>query len=283
MLIKLQEKDFDRYVSFVYELALDQTRSSYPTYTDGIKTREDFIRRSREAFGRDTEEILLFEQAGRTEGWIHYRCLPEDSYLDLCSFNVRSGMKNALREFLIYVRERFSGYGLYLGFPRLNVEAVSFLQENGFDCIEESFHDVLFFENYNLLPEAPGIVPVTRDNFAEFRKLHDRLEGPVYWNSDRLLDKLEDWNIYLCCQKGEAAGAIYYTDEEVMLEIFGVDFREGVYNEEIFAALLTKSLNEGKKAGARYFCFFTDQHSHPACLKLGFHPVGEYVCYWKTV
>ena len=42
MLLPLQEKDFDKYIDFAYELALDPARSGYPAYFDGVKTREDF-------------------------------------------------------------------------------------------------------------------------------------------------------------------------------------------------------------------------------------------------
>ena len=46
MLRVLEEKNFDQYIDFVYSLALDQTKSVYPTYTDGIKTKGDFIARA---------------------------------------------------------------------------------------------------------------------------------------------------------------------------------------------------------------------------------------------
>lgn len=42
MLKKAEFDDIVKYGDFVYELTLDQTKSAYPTYADGIKTREDF-------------------------------------------------------------------------------------------------------------------------------------------------------------------------------------------------------------------------------------------------
>lgn len=58
MLKKLREQDFDRYLDFAYQLALDMTKSGYPTYADGIKTKDDFVARAREAFSADNEEML---------------------------------------------------------------------------------------------------------------------------------------------------------------------------------------------------------------------------------
>lgn len=283
MLNSLRERDFDKYIDFAWELAQDQTRSGYPTYTDGIKTKQNFIHRERKAFSQEGEEILLFEQDGQVEGWIHYCCRPQDNYLDLCTCNVRTGTRTALEEFLIYAKKQFPGYELYLGFPKCNTEAISLLQERDFDCIEESFNDVLFLDTYGPLPEASQIVPVTRANFAAFRVLHDQIQGPMYWNSDRLSSALDRWKIYLYEQNGSAAGAIYYMDEKVMLEIFGVDFSGDIFDQNIFKALLIKALNEGKRSGAKFFCYFTDQDSHPVTLELGFRPVGEYVCYYRKI
>ena len=283
MISILQLKDFNKYIDFVWELGQDQTKSGYPTYTDGIKTKQDFFNREKAAFSNENEGILLFTLNGQAEGWIHYCARSQDNYLDTCTFNVRTGISTALEEFIAYAQEHFPGYELYLGFPKCNGEAVAYLQEKGFECIEESFNDVLFLNTYKLLPESPQIVPVTRENFARFRNIHDRIQEQMYWNSDRLFNDLDNWKIYLYEKNGKAVGAIYYIDEKVMMEVFGVDFLGGVYDKEIFQALLTRALNEEKKNGAKYFCFFSDRDSHAACLELGFHSVGEYVCYWKKI
>ncbi len=45
-MLRLCEKDeFDQYIDLAYELALDLTRSGYPTYCDGIKTKKMFVER----------------------------------------------------------------------------------------------------------------------------------------------------------------------------------------------------------------------------------------------
>ena len=87
MLIPLQEKDFDKYVDFAYELALDPARTFYPVFFDGIKTKEDFIARARKAFSKPEDEILLYQTDGAVEGWLHYYHLPEDHYIQLYSFS----------------------------------------------------------------------------------------------------------------------------------------------------------------------------------------------------
>ena len=60
MLVKATAEDIEKYVARVYELAMDQSKSGYPTYTDGFKTKEDFFKDARESVTGDTQEILLF-------------------------------------------------------------------------------------------------------------------------------------------------------------------------------------------------------------------------------
>ena len=65
MLRPCSEDEFYKYADFAYELACDLTKSGYPTYCDGVKTKAMFIDRALKAFERETEQMLLFEVQGR--------------------------------------------------------------------------------------------------------------------------------------------------------------------------------------------------------------------------
>ncbi len=195
MLKRLEEEQFEKYADFAYQLATDPTRSGYPTYADGIKTREDFIMRARKAFERDHEEILLFEKDGKVNGWIHYYHLAEDHYLDTAAFCVAAGMGEALAEFVAFACERFAGSELFLGFPKENREAVTALEAMGFELIEDDYNDVLDFDSYVLQPESSDIVVITRDNYQLFSAIHSLIDDDMYWNSERILNDLDEWRI----------------------------------------------------------------------------------------
>ena len=77
MLRNCTKTEFDLYADFAYELATNIEKSAYPTYCDGLKTKEMFMERLSKAFERDTEEVLLFEIDGKIEGLIHYQWLPK--------------------------------------------------------------------------------------------------------------------------------------------------------------------------------------------------------------
>ena len=113
MLRPLKQSEFEMYVHFAYDLALDLRKSSYLTYCDGIKTKTDFIEQARRAFDRKNEEILLFEYDRVVEGWIHYYAMPEDRYVSFFIFNIRTHADVAVDEVIEYLARRYHGCRLY--------------------------------------------------------------------------------------------------------------------------------------------------------------------------
>lgn len=281
MLAEPTKEEIEKYLDFAYKLALDPARSGYPTYTDGIKTREDFEAATWRQFYEDGRKILLFEKNGRVEGWLQFDVFPEANHLELTGFNIADHAEQALAELEAYCIANYPGYGLYFGFPKDNVLAVHYLAANGWTCIEHSYNDVLHLKNYQPLEECGDIVPVTRENFGDFQAMHRLIEGDMYWNSERLYQELDRWSIWLYYRGGDPAAAVYYTNVETMAEIFGVDFANGHFEEGAFRALVVKSLNACKKKDFRHVTFFNDEQTKQAALACGFECVGEYVCYYK--
>lgn len=284
MLRPLEEKEFERYAEASYALALDPTRSGYPTYTDGIKTREDFMERSKKAFSRENEGILLYERDGAVRGWIHYYRLPEDRYIGTCSFCIGEGMYDAVCEFVEHARRHWSGNELFLGFPRENTEAAAALAALGFEIIEQDYNDAIDMASYVPRPTSPDVIAINGENYSLFAPLHSQHED-MYWNSERIAQTLDQWKIYAAVKDGVVLGAIYFQiwEDRSMDEIFGVDFKDGIYDGEVFRSLLTVVLNEEKRRGAGHLVFFNDEESQADALACGFRCVGEYVCFKSAV
>lgn len=279
MLRSLNENEFDRYIDFAYELALDPTRSGYPTYTDGIKTKADFIEASKRALADARDGILLYERDGKVCGWIRYFTEPDEKYLQTAAFNIEIGTRDALHDFIAFARERFPGFDLHLGFPEENSEAVSELESLGFERIEESCNNALDYENYELRPEDEHVIEITRENYPLFATLHTQDEDYMYWTAKRILAKLDDWKIFAYVEGGKALGAVYFRSFPELSEIFGIDFEGGVYSGEMFRLLLASALNYDKKHGAKHMVFFCEEQEQSDAIAAGFRLVGKYVCY----
>ncbi len=257
MLRKCTKPEFEKYADFVYALALVPSKSGYPTYNDGIKTKEMFIDRAEKAFSRYTEDILLFEHNGNVEGWVHYYWIPEDKYLSTVSFNINSAAEQALQEFLNFARIEFKGYDLYLGYPTDNKNAVDFLSAHDFECIEAAYNNTAFLEKCGTAPVSDEIIPITKENYAYFRELHAQAEGDMYWNCDRIYVSLENWALFVKLMNLEPVGTVYYMKvEDGWFEIFGIDMKDGICDSDLFRELINIALTDAKKRGGKFMTFF---------------------------
>lgn len=276
MLRQLAQDEYVQYLDSAYELALDMSRSCYPTYADGLKTRADFNAHAARSFERDDYTMLLYEQDGEPLGLIQFYVMDDDRYVQPDIFCIKRDYGRAVREFVEYLHMRFPGYELHFGVSRTNTGAVEALESLGFEREEVSLVGVLRFEEYSPLPETAETVRVTRENFSPFAALHAQWDDSMYWNSARLLEALDDWNIYMVQQDGAATAAVYFRYVDGSMEIFGADFENDRFNAEDFRALMVRALNQSKKDGMKDMTFFHENETHPAVESVGIRTIDTY-------
>lgn len=280
MLRSCSKNEFERYTDFLYELATDLTKSGYPTYCDGIKTKVEFVERSLKAFVRDTEHMLLFEYEGEVQGMIHYFWIPEDQYLQTICFNISEAIEQAIAEFLTYVSERFKGYDVFLRFPAENNSAVNYLAGQGFECIENDFNNTAFLEKFDAIRKTGDLIRIDKGNYELFESLHRQTEG--YWNSERILADLDNWIILVKETDGISQGAVYYRAVALVdgwFELYGIDMSQEDNNPELFKELLNAALIDAKHRNGRFMTFFCDEEYEKATVECGFFCVGNNLCY----
>lgn len=210
-------------------------------------------------------------------GWIHFYVMTEDKYIGIEAFETDGFEKEQFAEFAALLKEKYAGYEVTAGFPSQNERAVSAAIENGFEIIEESAVNILFFSDYEPQSESGRVEPLTKNNLAVFAKLHDKVE--MYWNTKRLTEAYFDgdkWRIYLTEKNGKAA-AIYFVYAENIAEIFGLDFSDG-FDGTAAEELLTAALNEAKKnvrAKAMYW-FTEDERESELAKRFGAEKFTDY-------
>lgn len=283
MLIKADKKLADEYREFAYGLSQDLSRSSFPTYLDGLKTKEDFMQTIDRTIGADDVEILLYEDGGEVVGWIHYYWEDEDKYVGFFAFYTQRNTAAAIDEFLDYAGEKYAGYEIDFGFPKENREAIKRLEERGFTRAEDSELFVLHFDEYRPCPESDSVVKVDESNWDDFCLLHDKHDD-MYWNSERLHEALlgqtkHRWTMYLFYDGTRPVGNIYFIYVDNMMEIFGID---GDCGAEIKKQLLIKALNTSKADGLEHLSYFAEEDAERRiCRELGLTYVTDYVLYWN--
>ncbi len=283
MLRSLSKNEYKNYLDWAYGLALDMTRSGYPTYADGLKPKSEFEEAAARVFEREHEEILLFEIDGKGLGWLHYFALPEDKYLDTRAFCTEDLTEQAIDELLAYLAPKYPGFTMHFGFSTQNTRAINHLTELGWPLKEESLVGVMKFEEYTPQPETVELIAITAKNFERFAAIHAQWNGKMYWDNTHLREDLDRWHIYMYQRDGWDMACIYFIYVDGMLEIFGIDYLESHFDKTAFRALLLRALNQGKADGMESFYYFHDTDEAPTVKELGIRSLGKYVMYSKRI
>ncbi|MDE5714703.1 MAG: hypothetical protein K2I42_01065, partial [Anaeroplasmataceae bacterium] len=136
MIVLANDKTFKEYLDFVYTISLDKKTSCYPSYSDGIKTKEDFIQSSLIDF--KNHQIYLYYYLETCYGWIDYFVIEEDKYIQATCFSIKEHYNEALEEFINLITHQYKGYEFYFGCSKENI-GIPYLLNHGFRKIEESF------------------------------------------------------------------------------------------------------------------------------------------------
>lgn len=282
MLIKAAVEDIKKYGELAYSIAMNPAKSCYPTYIDGIKTKADFLSAAERAVSKETSEVLLFSVDGNVEGWVSYFWIPEDNYLQLNGFNINRDTEQALTELVELIEARFPGYTAYFGYPGDNRDAIHFLAEHGFKCIEQDWNHSFFFDGYTRKEYSPCVEKISRENFYKFREVY-HADPETYWNPDRIFETIDDWTVFIYNQADTPVAAVFLKGDDGYFEIYGAECAEGVFREDVFRELLTASLVECKRLGAKYMTYFCGEDEKHILSELGFKCVGQYVLYMKSL
>lgn len=279
MLTRLTQAEFDHYAPWAYNLAMRPECASYPTWRDGIKTREDFMERAGRAF--TDEEVLLFRHEGEVCGWIQWFAMPEENYAMTVTFLVESHAAQAVREFAAHVARNAPGATLDIGLDGANIQAAVALERCGFTLLESSVNHTVFFSRYQPAAVPESVSLMTAADEADFRRLHD--DPDMYWNAERILTDLPNWKVYLHRQERQAVAALVCRRGE-WPEIFSVDFGGEAFRPESYRVLMAACLNDIHGEGHKHMTYFEEEEQAlPVLEELGFCRVGKYKCYRKEL
>lgn len=254
-----------------WEMLERTENSSFPLYHDGVKTEESFFTRTKDAFNRKDEEMLIFIEQGTALGWAHTYWIPEEQYLGLVSMVVIDRFGKALEELLSYWEKRFPGYQWTSYFPEENIQARSVLEGRKLLPQAREAVGVLTFAQYSFQRESGQVMKLGRENFELFQQVHRIYESEMYWTNNRIEAQLDAWTIYGYVEGEKCLGVLYYNGVGGKdLEIFGLDLLPGTDSYRIGKALLVSALNQAKRNGARSIYFFHDPALTNVVKEMGF-------------
>ena len=276
MLRLVRAEELDTLLEAFWPVALDLTRSSYPTYTDGIKTREDFSEAIRRAQGADWGEVLVHVCDSVDNGLLVVD-VADDEFVSLHVCLTHAHQPVCLTEALAYLSGKHPGKTLWLGFAPDNADMLTFAESNGFTLLDDAVNWNIALADWQPDRTDLPVQPVTRETYDAFRALWT--DERMYWNADRIGAALDRWMLFVTA---DGRGAVACMDEGAMLEVFGFQYRDG-YDEAVHRALMTACLRAAKEKRAQYLTYFSDRNEAAVMQQLGFRRVSDYRCYEKKL
>ena len=264
--------ELDALIMEFWPVALDLTRSAYPTYTDGVKTQADFVQTVHRAASEDWGEVLVHLRDGKVNGLLVVD-VADDAYVSLHVCLTHAHQAECLGEVLAYLRQKHAGKIMWLGFSTENTDMLVFAEEKGFTLLDDTVNWNISIEDWQPAATVCPVRRVSAENYEAFRALWT--DEDMYWNADRIWAAMERWILFVT---GDRRGAVACLDEGGMLEIFGFQYRDG-YDEGTHRALMAACLNTARQQGSKYLTYFADREETAVMQSLGFHRVSDYRCY----
>lgn len=161
--------------------------------------------------------------------------------------------------------------------------AVRFLEEHVFPCIEKSWDHSISLDDYDPAEQGhPCVARIFRHSFDQFRAVYHP-DSDTYWTPDRLLSAIDDWLIFVYKQADFPIAAIFLTGKDEHWEIYGSAFSNEAFDEQAFRELLETSLVECRRRGARYLTYFSGEPEKPTLADLGSRCIGQYVLFARAL
>lgn len=264
--------ELDTLIVEFWPVALDLTHSTYPTYTDGIKTQADFSKSVHRAASEDWGEVLVHLWNGEVNGLL-VMDVTDDMYVSLHVCLTHAHQTECLDEALAYLRQKHAGKTMWLGFAMENTEMLAFAEEKGFALLDDTVNWNISLDDWQIAATEHSVQRVDEDHYGAFRTLWT--DENMYWNAERIRAAMERWMLFVT---EDGRGAVACLDEAVMLEIFGFQYRDG-YDEATHRALMTACLNAARQQGRKYLTYFADLDETAVMQALGFRRVSGYRCY----
>ena len=132
-------------------------------------------------------------------------------------------------------------------------------------------------------PKTETLITVTPDNVEKYAVFHDHHVGDIYWNSARLIPKLDEWYLFYVEDNEVIVGSIFIRKcGDASLEIFGLVVEDTPRKDVLTLNILNQSLQQILTEDSQGALFFIDESNEAqlqACLTTSFKQIDTYRCY----
>lgn len=269
--------ELEEILEFTWRLSTSPSTNSYSLYStfDEMKTR--FTK----AVEDETDKLYTVYIEESLCGVVCFEVIPENHYIQTIGIYISSNFNNVMSELFLKLRKEYTGYEIYLGYPKENTLAINYCKNKKIPLIESSTDFRLKSSEFTGFSEPNRIRRITETDFFEYAKYHEEQFQGIYWTSERLRQRMDQWRIYIHQTKELIDGCIFLNVWESSCEIFGLANTSG--DNALTTLLLSHSLSETiHNDNVEDIIFFVedkDQAFANAAKNVGFTYHNSYCCF----
>ena len=182
-----------------------------PTGKDGI------IKELERLFAKSDPRVLVIRNGvGSLQGVFNLYIIPEERYIETDWGFVNS--PSVYDDLITYLHDTYHGYHLDAVVTKSNQTMFEAYRKNGLVYQEEQI--LMDLKEYTPKPVKANIIRYNPEYEASYRAIHDD-EG-LYWTAERMLKALDEYDVSIAVENGEAVGYIEMTtldDENEPIQI----------------------------------------------------------------
>lgn len=277
MIQEVSLNNLDDCIDFAWSLSRSTETNSYPIYESKEKMKKRFIR----AIEHPSDLVYAFYSLEILCGVACLEVILEDNYIHATGIYISHNFDEVMSEFLDYLKVKYDGFDLVLGYPKENLKAVNYFKGLDADLVESSSDWRLQCDEFTDKCEQSSIHLISDNEFEEYAVFHDNQFKNMYWTSERLRSVLKEWRIFVHKESDTIDACIFITIRSDYSEIFGV--ADTTEDKRLTQMLLSQSIQnlirEDKIENVIYFIEDGEDVQLEAANKLGFKYNSSYCCF----
>lgn len=256
---KSRVEEAAKYVTDIHEIASEGCEDSAAFYE---KTLSYFNK----VVDRTHDDILICTEKDMILGVMALFVEPQEKYVEITKgIYAKENFEEVSMEFYSYLKETYKGFHLDGVYLEKDSKQIAFMKRINAKCISSCATMSLIRENFNYSDENRTIVPLTEKYYESFCKLHDEAHKDVYWTSERLIAKIDKFDILIALDNGKLVGSVValgYGDKKVDLSFLEThpNHRGRGYGK----SLLRKLINDSFQSGTKEFTLEVEIGNTPA-------------------
>lgn len=278
MVIEAKIENIKEVVDFSWELACCKDRCNFPKF----KSYEDMYNSFLKSI-QNGKRLLVCYENGKIVGTLNLLAINEHKFIQAeGGIFTKKDFDFIATQFIDYLSDNYTGYEFYSGYPKEHKDAINFFNKINAKLIDASFTMELkkedFIRNFN-----DGEVDFLEvDKYDEYAVFHDKHNHNIYWNSERIFENIDIWQIYTIIKNQNIIGSIFIKVKNKFCEVFGISIDKEYEKQGLELKLLSASMNHILEKDLEEILYFIDEYEDDklqAALSIGFKQIDTYRSY----